>query len=254
MKNLGRFIWLVAVTAALCSCGLRSEVMFKAPKDFVFSELTVDSSDAEYRIQPNDVISFAIYTNEGAVILESSTGPADNKMAGQSQYIDYTVDKEGMVEFPVIGNLKVSDMTILEAQDFVEDKFETMFNRPYVLMRVLNRHVVVFTSPDGSGEVVSLGSQYVSIVEAIAMAGGLGQNAQAASIMLFRLENGARTPYLIDMSQIDGIKYAQTAVESGDIIYVNSRPQIPFEVAQELRPWLILISSLSVALTILARF
>lgn len=250
MKIIRVLFYLVGVTAILSSCRLKSEVMFKAPKDFVFNQLKFDSTDAEYRIQPNDVISFAIYTNEGAVILESSTGPTDSKSLGSMDFIDYVVDKEGYVEFPVIGMMKVSGLTILESQDFVEDEFEKMFNRPYVIIKVLNRHFVIFTSPEGTGQVVKLGSQYVSVVEAVALAGGLGTNAEANNIMLFRQENGARTPYLIDLSTIDGIKYASSPVESGDIIYVNARPRIPFEITQELRPFLTLISSLSIALSL----
>lgn len=251
MKIISRLIGLVAISALISSCGLTSEVMFKPPKDYVFSQLSFDTANAEYRIQPNDLITFEIFTNEGAIILEASTGPVNSENTSPSRSIEYTVDKNGMVEFPVVGNMKVSGMTILEAQDFVEDEFEKIYNRPYVLIRVLNRHVVIFTSPAGSGQVVQLGSQYVSVVEAIAMAGGVGVHAKAKSIMLFRHENGGRTSYLIDLSTIDGIKYAASSVESGDIIYVNYRPQVVIKAAQEVRPLLVLISSSLVVFRVL---
>lgn len=233
---------------------MRSEVMFRHPKDYVFEELVIDTTKTEYTIQPYDIISFAVFTNEGAIILEQSTGPAEARVATSSLPVDFTVNDKGEVEFPVIGIRKIGGLTIQEAQDYIEDEFEKMFNRPYVIIRVQNRQVVIFTSPDGTGRVVQLGEQYVSIVEAIARAGGVGQYAKAAKIMLFRNEGGKRVSYMIDLSTIEGIKYASAPVESGDVIYVQSRPQVPQKIAQELRPILILFTSASVALSIISIF
>lgn len=252
MKSLKRLLLCLMVSASLASCWVRSDVMFRHPKDYPFAELVIDSTNSEYRIQPFDVISFAIYTNEGASILEMSTGPVEGANMPRTQIIDYLVDSEGFVEFPVIGNLKLTGLTVLEAQDYVEDEFEKMFNRPYVLIRVLSRRIVVFTSPSGSGQVINLGPEYVSIVEAVAKAGGLGTAAKANSIILFRYENGKQIPYKIDLSTIDGIKYAGSPVESGDIIYVEARPQVPQKIAFELRPFLILFTGSSVVLSVIA--
>jgi polysaccharide export outer membrane protein len=229
-----------------------SEVMFKPPKDYQFSELPIDTTSADYTIRPYDVISFAVYTNEGAVMLESSTGPIDTRFGFQADYIELKVSSVGEAEFPVIGNVKIDGLTVSQAQDKVEDIFETMFNRPYVIMRVQNRQVVIFTSPDGNGEVVKLGEQYVSIVEAIALAGGAGSNSEANEIMLFRKVKGKTQSYLIDLSKIEGIKYASAPVESGDIIYVQSRPRIPQKLAAELSPLIIVFSGASVFISVLA--
>jgi polysaccharide export outer membrane protein len=225
--------------------------MFKPPKEYPFGELAIDTTNVEYTIRPYDLISFAVYTNEGAVILESSTGPADTRGV-MSQFVDLTVDSRGEVEFPVIGNVKIDGMTVREAQEKVEDIFETMFNRPYVIIRVQNRQVVIFTSPDGNGKVIKLGEQYVSLVDALAQAGGIGMYAEASEIMLFRKVDGKTMSYLIDLSKIEGIKYASAPVESGDVIYVQSRPRIPQLLALEVRPILILFTGSSVLISILA--
>jgi hypothetical protein len=112
--------------------------------------------------------------------------------------------------------------------------------------------VVVFTSPDGTGKIVTLGEQYVSVVDAIAQSGGVGSYAYASRIMLFRNENGIRKSYMIDLSTIEGIKYASAPVEGGDVIYVQSRARIPQKLAAEIRPILILFTGSSVVLSVLA--
>jgi polysaccharide export outer membrane protein len=236
----------------MVSCKLKSEVMFKPSRDYQFSQLPIDTSNAEYTIRPYDVISFAVYTNEGAVILESSTGPADMRYGVVSQFMDLTVNSVGEVEFPVIGDVKIDGLTVREAQEKVEDVFETMFNRPYVIIRVQNRQVIIFTSPDGNGQTIKLGEQYVSIVDALAQAGGIGPYARSSKIMLFRQVNGKRESFLIDLSKIDGIKYAAAPVESGDVIYVQSRPRITQKLSEEIRPLLIVLSSTSILISVFA--
>lgn len=252
LERLPRLLVFILLTASIASCKIKSEVMFKPPKDYQFSELPIDTTNVEYTIRPYDIISFAVYTNEGAVILEASTGPADARFGITSEFIELSVNSVGEVEFPVIGNVKIDGLTVRQAQDRVEDIFETMFNRPYVIIRVQNRQVVIFTSPEGNGKVVKLGEQYVSIVDALALAGGIGQYAEAYEIMLFRKVNGKTESYLIDLSKIEGIKYASAPVESGDVIYVQSRPRIPQLLAQEVRPILILFTGSSVLFSLLA--
>jgi polysaccharide export outer membrane protein len=249
--NLQRLLFFMVIVVSVTSCNLLSAVMFKPPKDYVFDELVIDTSKTEYTIQPYDIISFAVFTNEGAIILEQSTGPVDDRVTASALPVAFTVNHKGEVEFPVIGVRKVSGLTIQEAQDFIEDEFEKLFNRPYVVIRVTNREVVIFTSPDGTGRVVPLGEQYVSVVEALALAGGVGDYAKASSIMLFRNVGGKRVSYLIDLSKIEGIKYASAPVESGDIIYVQSRPNLPQKVAEQIRPFFVVFTGASVALSVL---
>lgn len=228
--------------------------MFKPPKDYPFNQLPIDTVNAEYTIRPYDLITFAVYTNEGAVILETSTGPADIRNGQLSQFMELTVNSIGEVEFPVIGNVKIDGLTVRQAQEKVEDVFETMFNRPYVILRVESRQVVIFTSPEGTGKIIKLGEQYVSLVDALALAGGVGAYARASKIMLFRKVNGQTVSYMVDMSKIDGIKYASAPVESGDVIYVQARPRVVQKIVDEIRPVLILVTSASVALSILSIF
>lgn len=241
---------LLAIASFFSSCRLNSEAMFKAPKDFSFEELAVDTSHVEYRIQPNDVVSFGLFTNEGAIILENSTGPAESRVLSPGQDIDFPVDAKGFVELPIIGSFKISGYTIFEAQEAIESEFGKMYNNPYVVIRVLKRQIIVFTSPAGTGKVLELGGQTVSVVQALAQVGGIGAEAIAEKIYLFREENGAKHTYLIDLSTIDGIRYADAPVESGDVIYVTSRPSYVIKAADQVRPVLLLFSSTTAVLSI----
>jgi polysaccharide export outer membrane protein len=243
------------LSVLMTSCGINSEFLFQTPKDFVFDVPVIDSTSIDYLIQPNDVISFEIYTNEGALMVEVSTTPVGNQANIRTANIEYLVNSQGFVELPIIGMQKISGLNIAEAQDFIEDLYTPQFNRPYVQLKVMNRRAIIFTSPAGDGQVLQLGAQSISVIEALAKSGGIGQFAEADNIRLFRKsESGERLSYLIDLSTIDGLRYADMSVEGGDIIYVQSRKRVPQQVSMEVRLWLTLFTGLVILITLPSRF
>jgi polysaccharide export outer membrane protein len=229
--------------------------MFQHPKDYVFDVPEVDSTTIDYSIQPNDVISFNLFTNEGAVMLELSTSTIESSNIGAAPGLSYVVNSQGYVEFPIIGFQKISGLKLAEAQKFIEELYTPQFNNPYVQLKVVNRRVILFSSPPGSGTVIKLGTESISIIEAIAQAGGIGADAKAKDIKLFRNDGtGKRQVYHIDLSTIEGIKYANMSVESGDIIYVQVRNLYARSLALELRSWMTLLVGITTFITIQNRF
>jgi polysaccharide export outer membrane protein len=251
MNRFSSLLAVLAMSMLFASCGINSEFMFQTPDDYVFDVPVIDSSSIDYRIQPNDVISFEIFTNEGALMLEVSTSSAETQTAVRTANIEYVVNSQGFVEFPIIGMQKISGYNIAEAQDFIEDMYTPQFNRPYVQLKVMNRRAIIFTSPAGSGSVLQLGKESISVVEALAKSGGIGQYGKADDIKLIRkIEGGERQVFHIDLSTIEGVRYADMSVEAGDIIYVQPRKRISQQASAEARSWTFLISGLILLLTL----
>ena len=251
MLRFKGFLFVAVLSALMSSCGINSEFMFKTPKEYVFDVPVIDSSSIDYRIQPNDVISFELFTNEGALMIEVSTSSAETQSTLRTANIEYLVNSQGFVEFPVIGMQKLSGLNVAEAQDFIEDLYTPQFNRPYVQLKVMNRRAIIFTSPAGDGQVLQLEAESISVIEALAKSGGIGQYAEADNIKLFRkTESGERLSYHIDLSTIDGIRYADMSVEAGDIIYVQSRKRIGQQISTEVRSWVFLLSGIVLLLTL----
>ena len=249
--NLQRLLFFMVIVVSVTSCNLLSAVMFKPTKDYVFDVPVIDSSSIDYLIQPNDVISFELYTNEGSMMLEVSTSSVESQGSLRSSQAQYMVNSQGFVEFPVIGLQKVSGLNIAEAQQYIEHLYTPQFNRPFVQLTVLNRKAIVFASPAGQGFVLELGKANISVVEALAKSGGIGQYAKSDDIMLFRkLENGERLVYKIDLSTIEGIQFANMSVEAGDVIYVQTRKRIGQQLSMEVRSWLVVLSGIAVILTL----
>lgn len=221
----------------------------------MYDQIELDSMTINYRIQPNDIISFEIYTSEAALMLEVTTGPLNNISAVQKASIEYFVDSEGMVELPIIGRQMIAGLTVIEAQAKIEKLFESQFNNPFVQLKVLNRRVIVFPSPAGTGTVLELESQNISLLEALAKAGGIGEGAKAYDILLIRNAIGERKVYHIDLSTIEGVEYAKLSLESGDIIYVQpNNMSVSMQLQTQVRPYTSLITSVLSILSLIIVF
>lgn len=84
----------------------------------------------------------------------------------------------------------------------------------------------------------------------IAQAGGIADRGRADRIKLMRTENGKRTVYQIDLSTIDGLKYADLVVQANDYVYVEPVEQVSKEAVEAVAPVVSLVSSALIIFTV----
>lgn len=252
MNLLGVFIgllWLIS------SCQvINSNALFQIPKgeNFAYDSLPLKPKD-NYRLSPGDRFNFIFSTNRGEKIILNQTGLNLN-YDGSTNYntrnlqniyqIDYLVRQNGEVELPLVGILNVENMTINELEDTLENILIKDYVDPYVQVRLTNQRVIVFPGR-GKAEVVYLVNTNTSLLEAIALAGGINNDGKAYSIKLIRKIKGKnrREVYKIDLSNIDGIKQAEMIVQSNDYIYIDYKPRFASQILIESGPWLSIMTT-----------
>lgn len=242
--KLALLVFLMA--CGFSSCYINRDFILQPDTDFVFDELPEDSTTQEFRIGPNSILFINVFTNDGALLLEYSTGGGVGRRFMTTNSMNYTVDSEGNVDLPLIGTVNLNGRTIPEAQRYLGELYDSRYNDTYVIIRVESRRVIVYSGNNSVGKVVPLTNNGISILEAITLAGGMAANADASKVRLFRRKDGEYKVYHIDLSKIDGIKYANTAVESGDIIYVQPVPRVGREILENIQPIVTIISSASI--------
>jgi polysaccharide biosynthesis/export protein len=250
--NMRIVLLLVVVITGLSSCTINRNFMFRTDKEYVFDKPLIDSNNVEYIIGPNDVIMFDLYTNDGAMILEYTTSGTETPKFSSGLELHYYVDAQGNVDFPIIGNSHVAGMSIAALRTFLEKSY-SQFNFPYAVVRVLNRRIIIFNGPNGEGKVVPLENTNTSVIEALALGGGLSVRGNARQIKLIRSIESKQEVYEIDLSTIDGIKYANMPVMAGDIIYIEPTPQLGAEIAKDVQPYFQIFTGLVLAVSILRR-
>jgi polysaccharide export outer membrane protein len=230
--------------------------MFQTPEDFVFQTPVIDSSNKEYKITANSILSISIFSRSGSAIIEFTTGGSDggqsNRIPNQNSILQYLVDKNGWIDLPLVGRHNVLGMSIFEAQNFIESKYSSFINDPYCIIRVLNRRVLYFNGNGSAGAIIELEQNTISIFEAIAKGGGIGPRGNSSRVKVIRNMEGKKEVFLFDLSKIDAVQYINFSIQSGDIIYVEPMPQYSAELLSLINPALTLFSTLLIYFSLFA--
>lgn len=246
-----KIILLFIIISTLTSCrSLNPSQMLLTSKNYKTTELPTNQNTEEYKIAINDQLSFQLFTNNGEKILdpmmESSTNIGSSTNAGLS----YLVEFDGKVKLPVIDRILLSGLTIREAEKLLEEKYATFYKLPFVQLKVTNNRVIVFPGgQNGSAKVVPLTNSNTSLVEAIALSGGIG-DGKSKRIKLIRGNSQNPQVYLINLSTLDGYKKGNMILQANDIIYVESRDRIPQKILENITPYLSLVSTVLVVYSI----
>jgi polysaccharide export outer membrane protein len=240
---INRLLALFFLLTLITSCGYRPNIMMKADKDYPYSTKKDTVLDYEYRIQPNDYIDFRLYTNDGFKLVDLTTLNENINVNTQRLTIEYLVEHDGNVKLPLLGRVNLQNMTIKEAQHFLEKEYAKYYIEPFVLAKVINRRVVVFSGNGGSGNVITLANNNTTLLEGLALAGGIGDDGKAKKIKLIRGNPKNPEIYLIDLSTIEGMKQADFILQANDVIYVEPRKSLAREFTSDFAPLISLISS-----------
>src|SRR5690606_25679187 len=101
---------------------------------------------------------------------------------------------------------------------------------------------------------VYLNNNNTTLMEVIALSGGITERGRAKRIKLIRNVNGERKVYLLDLSTIDGLKYTDLIVQNGDYIYVEPVPELGRELLKEIAPVVSIISSAAIIISVVSKF
>ncbi len=240
---------VILLLLPLFSCNINPSIMFKTPDDYPYK---VDQTigNVEYRIATNDILAFSIFTNDGFKLIDLTTGVTTMTGQGASQGFNVNnstrlqVDVEGSVKFPIIGKIKVLDLTTREAERMLEERYAVYYNKPFVMLSVVNRRVMVFPGTGGSGVVVTLENENTTLIEALALAGGITETGKADVIKLIRGDSRNPQVHLIDLSTIEGMKQSNMLLQANDIIYVEPVKRVSRGVLAEITPIIGIVTSL----------
>jgi len=234
-------------------------LLFKTPTDYEYDKIP-DSADAEVVIAPNNLLTFNFFTGNGHILVEQAIGNGilsggsqnSQNLLNQRNQLSYLVNDDGFVKLPVIGRVDLNGLSLREAEEKLENLYSEYYNDPFVILRVQNNRVIVSPGAGGTAQVITLVNANTTLMEALAMAGGVDNRGNSSQIKLIRenRESDKREVYLIDLSTIEGIEAADMIVQANDIIYVEPLPLIAREIVQEIAPIVTLITTAALLITI----
>ncbi|MFM7466759.1 MAG: polysaccharide biosynthesis/export family protein [Crocinitomicaceae bacterium] len=243
------FTILILILPVFFSCRtLNSNALFQIPagEEFVYDSLPLKPKE-DYKIGPGDRFSFVFASNNGERFINGVSGFNDgennNSSARQNNLNDYLVRQDGTAEIPIIGTYPVAGLTIIQFEDSLVKILSKTFKNPFVQIRVTNQRVIIFPGR-GQAKVVYLQNVNTTLLEAIALSGGIANDGKAYSIKLMRKKpSGKREIYKIDLSTIHGMREAEMIVQCNDYIYIDYIPKYASTILDRIGPWLGIITT-----------
>ena len=209
--------------------------MFKIDEEGDLSYLSKEIAVAEnnYLIQANDLIEFRVYTNKGEQIIDPNNelqiqGNQNSTIQNQKEFL---VLDDGTVKLPLIGIVNLLGMKISDAEDYLEKKYNEYYKDAFVRLKYTNKRIIVLGST--GGQVISLENENTSLIEVVALAGGIDQDGKAHNLRLIRGDLHEPEVFLIDLSTIEGMKNSMMEAMPGDIIYIEPKVKILTEGARD---------------------
>lgn len=215
----------------LVSCG--------TPKDIDYFQSLHNGSQVEavakapIRLKPEDQLYIMVSTPDPQISqlfnLSSSQGGMTMSSGGKNGGMTYTVDSEGKINLPVIGNLYVEGFTREELSKHMEQllKERALVKDPVVIVRFTQPSFVVFGQVGAPGR-HEIDKDRLSIYDAMAMCGDVSMMGHKDNIKVIR-ENrdGSQQVHMVNLLDYEATRQSPVYyIEQNDIIYVEPRDMV----------------------------
>ena len=229
-------IALLAATALLLlsSCNTQKEITYF--QDLNPGTETVIPQATPIRFKPNDKLNIIVSTSDPRLnalfnlpvgrnqIRSDVSGAGSNQTTTSSgELAAYTIDKQGDINFPVLGKLHVAGMTREEVAEYIRRELisRDLAKNPVVTVEYLNLTVSVMGEVSRPGR-VGISREDFTILDAISSSGDLTIYGRRDNIKVLRTENGVQKVYTVNLnSGADVAKSPVYYLQQNDVVYVE---------------------------------
>ena len=224
-----RIAFFLVAIIALSSCATQEKILYL--QDRVINQEIETFKGGEIRFQPNDIISIFVTskTPELASVfnLPRVQGAIGNtsSLSASSQYngtLNFTIDLDGNIDYPVLGTLKVTGYTKTELAKFIKEKIlaSKLIKDPVVTVEYANLSFSVLGEVARPGK-YAITDERTNILEALSMAGDLAITGVRDRVFLTRRLDDKMITYQLDLRSKDIYQSPAYYIQQKDIIYVE---------------------------------
>jgi polysaccharide export outer membrane protein len=172
---------------------------FAAPDEVKFQTL-----ETNYKIAPMDKLAIKVFK------MDDLSG-------------DYDVDLAGNISLPLIGQIEAANLTTAQLDDQLTQKLGAKYlEHPDVSVAIKSStaHVVTVDGAVREGGSFPVGGP-ISLIQAVAMAKGTTEDANARRVAVFRTISGQRQAAAFDLTSIRRGQSPDPQIYPGDIVVVD---------------------------------
>ncbi len=228
---------LLAVSLVLFGCSTPKNIAYMQDS---YNDAIVETIKANpIRLKPMDQISIVVNSRDPQIAtmfnliyasqrLGASTSMNGGLSNGNQMLLPYTVDKDGEIDFPVLGKVKVAGLTRAETAEHIKNLLieSNQIKDPVVTVDFMNLGFSVLGEVSRPGR-YRIDRDAFTILDAISLAGDLTINGQRENVTLIRNYGTAQEIfYKMNLTDSEDI-FSSPAyyLEQGDIVYVTPNPK-----------------------------
>ena len=199
-------------------------------KQFVYFQDNIDKKiNAEYplKLKEGDILNIKVFGCDEESIKIFNIPTTNNQNANRNYFSGgtpsngYLINKIGEIDFPLIGKIKLTELSIEEATDLIKLKLNTYLKDPKVSIQILNFKITILGDVKNPGT-IEVPNEKITLIEAIGIAGDLNITAKRKNILLLRDENGIKKQYRIDLTNNNFINSPIYYLTQNDVIYIEA--------------------------------
>jgi polysaccharide biosynthesis/export protein len=186
-----------------------TETVFKNPRS------------EDYKIQVADNLFVRLMSVDDKSSAFDQMADATNVYQEEGIYLNsYGVDKEGFIEFPLIGKVKVENMTIQEIRDSLQVRVNEYVRNTTVIVKLTSFRVTMLGEFNRPGKYLVYQDK-ITIFEAIGMAGDLTDFARRHNALLVRMTDNGYHSYRLDLNDQAIVESDFFYLQPNDLLYVE---------------------------------
>lgn len=180
-------------------------------------QLRFKSDDMLQIIVSSENVESVLPFNLPVVAFQNTMGTA----FGQPQQQAYLVDKDGYIEFPVLGSLKVAGLTRMEVIGLLKSKLDPAYVKDPIINVFITNFKVTVQGDVRTPGTFTLSNERLSIFDALGLAGDLNISGNRENILVLREENGTKNEYRLNLMSKKTLTSPAYYLQQNDVIYVE---------------------------------
>ena len=227
MKNKSMLL-AILVAFVFASCVPQKKMLFlkdAAMKTETLSQNYVNDRSVDYKLQPGDnlyIRAINVVDERSAIMFNGEGGYRNNSMSSDAGiYLScYTIDENGCIELPLVGQVEVKNMTVDDAKNKLQTAINQYINETMLIVKMANFNLTITGEVNNPGMYKVYQSQ-INLFEALSMAGNVTTFAKNNEVKIIRQTDTGSEIVSVNLGQADILSSPYYYLKPNDIIYVE---------------------------------
>lgn len=222
-KNI--LLFILVTNLIILSCTNQRQLIYLQGVDENSDTSFYAMNQPDYRIQSQDILYIKVYTLNSEVsdlINQTSSSNQQNLFQNEtSLYINgYTVNDSGYIEIPVLGRIKIINLTLDETIETIRQRADQYLKDATVIVKLISFKFTVMGEVNNPGIFRNFNNQ-LTVFEAISMAGDITDYGNRKKILVLRPSEKGTETFRLDLTNKNILTSEGFFLLPNDIVYVE---------------------------------